>query len=310
MRYKMNSDNSRTICRLCRIKPPVEGSHIIPKFVIRWFKNTSSTGYLRLGGNVNLPQQDGIKEKFLCEDCEETFSVWEKQFSEQIFIPLHKDETKTFYYGDWLVRFLTSLSWRVLLFNLEKELIVLPPQHRQKAEAVLETWRTYLLGEHQQLGDYHQHLVLLGSPTEVRGTLAKTPYLTRYFVRAIDMMPIFNDKELLVCTKMCRILAVGFVTVEQWECWEGTYVSATGGSINSSRNITIPKDLGEFLVNRANQAFKQLATMSARQQERIETAMRGNLDQVSNSEAFRALYNDILLFGNSAFVFSDDNNES
>ncbi len=306
----MNPNTSKTICRLCRVKPTVKKSHIIPSFVFRWFKDTSSTGFIRRGGNVNLRQQDGVKEKFLCEDCEETFSVWEKQFSEQIFVPLHKDETQIFNYGDWLVRFLTSLSWRVLLFHLEKELIVLPPQHLQKAESVLETWRTYLLGEHQQLGDYQQHLVLLGSPTEVRGTLAKTPYLTRYFVRAVDMTPIFNEKELLVCTKMCRLLAVGFVTVEQWDCWEGTYVSPIGGSLNSSRDITIPKNLGEFFVNRANQAYKQLATMSARQQERIETAMRGNLDKVANSEAFRALDNDILLFGNSAFVFSDDNNES
>lgn len=38
---------------------------------------------MRNGINVNKPQQDGIKTKFLCQDCEVLFSKYEKYFSEK-----------------------------------------------------------------------------------------------------------------------------------------------------------------------------------------------------------------------------------
>ena len=39
----------------------------------------------------NLRIQDGVKKKLLCGDCELLFSIYEKQFAENIFIPYHND---------------------------------------------------------------------------------------------------------------------------------------------------------------------------------------------------------------------------
>jgi hypothetical protein len=36
--------------------------------VFAWLKESSPTGYLRLGNNINLRVQDGLKPKLLCQE--------------------------------------------------------------------------------------------------------------------------------------------------------------------------------------------------------------------------------------------------
>lgn len=45
-------------CALCRDNTELKESHIIPKFVGKWLKRTSATGYLRNIDNINKRQQD------------------------------------------------------------------------------------------------------------------------------------------------------------------------------------------------------------------------------------------------------------
>ena len=75
------------ICSLCHESKKLKESHFIPKFVGKWLKRTSATGYLRNIDNINKRQQDSLKDYLLCNDCELLFSGWEKQFSEKMFIP-------------------------------------------------------------------------------------------------------------------------------------------------------------------------------------------------------------------------------
>lgn len=58
-------------CALCRENKELELSHIVPKFVIRYLKKTS-TGAIRNMENPNKIAQDGEKHYLLCGDCEDT----------------------------------------------------------------------------------------------------------------------------------------------------------------------------------------------------------------------------------------------
>ena len=62
-------------CRLCQIESELEISHFIPKFVGKWIKKTSITGFLREHNEVHKRAQDISKDHWLCDSCEDLFSV-------------------------------------------------------------------------------------------------------------------------------------------------------------------------------------------------------------------------------------------
>ena len=101
-------------CKLCGKQSTLRESHIIPKFVLKWIKSTSATGYLVSASNAEKRLQDGTKIRLLCDSCEELFSGSEKYFSEKIFRPYHDKGVRSFGYDEALERYLTSLSWRAL----------------------------------------------------------------------------------------------------------------------------------------------------------------------------------------------------
>src|SRR4030042_4769769 len=103
------------LCALCEKHAELQLSHIIPKFIARWIKKTGATGYLRNVENERV--QDGIKEPLLCSDCEQQFSRYENYFAKNFFRPLTKYvkfPKQTIPYDENLVKFILSISWRVL----------------------------------------------------------------------------------------------------------------------------------------------------------------------------------------------------
>ena len=73
------------VCGLCSDNGEILESHIVPKFIYKWIKDTSLTGYLRNLKEPNIRRQDGLKMYLLCGACERKFSESEKWFSEKIF---------------------------------------------------------------------------------------------------------------------------------------------------------------------------------------------------------------------------------
>ena len=102
-------------CKLCYEDKELQNSHIIPKFVYNWMKQTG-TGRFRQGLNINKPIQDGIKEFLLCRDCELKFSKREDWFKKIVFSSFIDKGVTTFYPSDNLKYFAVSLLWRVLIY--------------------------------------------------------------------------------------------------------------------------------------------------------------------------------------------------
>ncbi len=61
-------------CSLCGEDKELRASHIIPKFVGKWLKKTSATGYMVSRLEPAKRVQDLPTSPLLCSDCEERFS--------------------------------------------------------------------------------------------------------------------------------------------------------------------------------------------------------------------------------------------
>ncbi len=140
-------------CELCGANAPLILSHVIPKFVIKWLKGTSATGYfrsLRTGKRL----QEAPRIPLLCSDCEQRLGRHEKQFCERIFLPFQRlPQPRSFEYDEWLLRFLVGIHWRVLATDDS-----LPEEARGIFAPAQERWQKYLLDLSRDPGGSEFHL--------------------------------------------------------------------------------------------------------------------------------------------------------
>jgi hypothetical protein len=111
------------LCILCGKNPPIQKSHIIPKFAYKRMKDQSSVKTLRHSGKPHHPIQDGAQGPYLCSDCEAKFNSWETPFCnllldryEAMLDASKPAEIKPIPYTEWLPRFLSSVHFRYLKY--------------------------------------------------------------------------------------------------------------------------------------------------------------------------------------------------
>jgi len=288
------------ICKLCHKKSKLEQSHIIPKFVYKWLKETSATGYLRFGQNLNKRVQDGFKENLLCRNCEDLLNNWETDFANKLFYPLVNKEKGSFEYGSWFLNFVVSLSWRVLIYCKR---IGLSHSHftdiqKQESDLALEVWRKFLLGEIKHLGKYQQHVI----PIDIvsNSFMPNLPTnINRYFLRIIDIDPIANEYQALVYIKIPYFIFIGGIQIDPKQ-WINTTIRTHKGLIGNCK-YTVPQSFGDYIIDKAKKVSNIQKSMSEKQKSKIEKTILNNLNRVSGSETFRAVYADVELFGNDVF---------
>lgn len=143
-----------TICALCRQKKDLRNSHIIPKYFFSEIISTSKTKFIRSTLTPNKRQQDGIKIKLLCSDCENLFSKYEKIFKEKFFI-FTKDTTNKITINekdiDSIRYFLLSIFWRELEYffkqNTKYNTIDLTEKELNKLKDFSNLIKQFLLDE-------------------------------------------------------------------------------------------------------------------------------------------------------------------
>ena len=206
---------------------------------------TSPTRFLRGSVNPNVRSQDGETLRFLCPGCEDRFSKWEKMFAKQVFHPLHTHQFKQrgfypsmnqFAFGDWLIRFCVSVSWRSLYFLMAREPhVALPHGQDAAAMAALEAWRQFLIGERDSVRGFEQHLAIVGRPSTTIG-IANTPDLHLYFERGTTNSTWHDPDEGYVFTKMCRVIIAGTLKDERKD-WQETLVKSGCGIFTSQDQV-------------------------------------------------------------------------
>jgi hypothetical protein len=298
-------------CRLCGTTALLMASHIIPKFVFRWLKETSATGYFRWGMTPDRRQQDGRKQYLLCDTCEQRFSSWERPFAESVFTPLRNGPGfEPFEYDPWLAKFAASLSWRVLI-DLKSfgPITHVPDEVMPRIDAAEKVWRHFLLDKREYISPHDLHLIPLGF-IESSDTRDLPPNINRYFARTISMDLIHSDSETIVFTKLPFLIIVGIVqTAKPWE-WKGTRIMPGQGRFGEGKQIGVPGGLFNYLTEKAKRVTELHRGLSARQKAVINETIFRNPDRAANSEGFRAMVYDLEMFGSEAFAKEDQSEES
>lgn len=286
-------------CRLCQTESELQLSHILPAFAFRWLRESSGNGHIRNSLEPNKRVQDGVKRYWLCASCEELFSRSETAFAGRLFHPYLAASGKAIRYSDWLLKFCTSVSWRVLRFYRDEgHLNDWEPNalgHVSEAEIV---WREFLLGKRQNPGAFQQHLLPVDQISSASADLA--PNINRYLMRAIQMDFCRGSRSIFTYSKLGRFIILGFVHEPNQDHWKGTRVHATHGFVEP-RKYVVPRALADYLNEKATKIRGALDSVSDRQKAKIDEAFRSNVDKFANSDAFVALNADIELFGNEAF---------
>ena len=232
-------------CSLCGQDRDLQKSHIIPKFVGKWLKKTSATGFLVHADNASKRVQDLITLPLLCHDCEERFSNFETYFANEIFFPYHNNKTKSFEYNEKLELFTISLCWRVL----KTQYSVFKSEHPRFCSLVdqAEThWREFLTGSKQTIDPYENHLFFLDN---LQGGDGIPPQFNWYALRAVDATIVANEKRILVYVKLPWMIFASSIYPTTLEGWQGTAIKDSGTLITCQ---SINDDqFGEFLLDRA-----------------------------------------------------------
>jgi len=289
-------------CKLCGSVGDLKLSHFIPKFVGRWVKETSATGFIRLSRDINKRSQDIVKDYWLCGDCEQLFSGWEREFANKIFYPFVKCETDTAIYGDWLAKFCASISWRTLSYMRHLNERGDSEQGR-KEERVLSGLADFILGKKTNPGIYEQHLFPL-EPIET--TSAKVPAnINRYFLRNMHMDILASDTgELMVYTKFPKFIVLGLAGHSQSKLMRASKVSISGGKI-SPKSYYLPDGFAQYMFEKAKKVTEFYKSMAPAQHDMIKKTLMKAPDRAASSGTFEAFRHDIEMFGRKAFLPED-----
>jgi hypothetical protein len=291
---------SDKICGLCGRNAPLRDSHVLPAFVFRWLKDTSATGYMRFAQSPNRRVQDGLKRKWLCGECEQTFSREETAFATKLFYPYLKDTSQRVPYSEWLMRFCVSISWRVLAdAATRKGLGHLTTAQQLLAEQALDRWRAFLLGEVPHPGSFEQHML----PVDL---IENAPFrglphnINRYLLRQVEMDLPRTSTQAFTFAKLGPILIFGFIQPPR-DRWRGTKVAVRSGLIGPT-NYELPKTLWNYLEDRARKNAEVHASVSDGQHDKIEADALRNIDRLASSGTFAAMRADERMFGPGAII--------
>ncbi len=298
-----------SFCRLCQQDRPLRDSHIIPRFVSKWLLESSPTGGLRDLATPNRRRQDTPTMPFLCSNCEQVFSRWEAPFAARLFLPLHRNEGSSFAYDSWGLKFAASIVWRVLVESLEHGPGRFTSEQSRSASVAAQAWRHFILGTARHPGRFEVHAIPLDT---VSGNVGSdvSPFLNRYLLRAVDAEVVAGATEVLVYSKLCRILLVGHVVVESQPRWRASRLSVAQGALGRDRAYYLPYGLQQYMNQRAMRCAEALASQSANQKVKLRARLEAELPRLAGSEVFRAMRADVARSGSDAFAVTCDLSDS
>lgn len=288
-----------TPCALCLEVAQLKDSHVLPAFVFRWLRQRSVTGHIRHTDNINKRVQDGLKKPWLCGACEQLLGREEQLFSAKVFGPWLRDTTRV-EYGPWLLRFCTSISWRVLKHckGLNAEHRYTPEQDQMAAEA--ETvWREFLQGRRNGIGRFEQHFLPLDI-IESTTVPDLADNINRYLTGYIDMDIAGTSKTMMTYAKLGRFAVFGMIRKGR-DPWERTRVNAQHGYLTPGKYI-LPYGLIGFFNDRARRVRAAIDGMSPVQAVKVDAAFLANIERAAESDQVRAMLADADLFGEQAII--------
>jgi hypothetical protein len=291
--------NLNELCHLCNTIAPLRESHVIPRFVYKWLKDSSGTGFLRFGEEPNRRVQDGFKQKWLCSACEGMFNKWETLFANTIFHSLNRDASLQIHYDDWLLKFCTSVSWRTLNYCIKVlEIDHFPKDLQITAITAHDTWKKFLLGDIRHPGIYEQNFWPFDIISQCNIPNAP-PNLHRYMFRTVDIDACFSNKNAFVYSKLGKFVILGFIKKSSQREWGGTKVRLRHGTIKPGI-CAFPISFFEYIFGKARRCIEIESEISEEQREKIKVSQHSNIERTLSSESLKISLEDIRVFGRKA----------
>ena len=254
---------------------------------------------MRFSDTPNKRVQDGIKLPWLCADCEQRFSAWERKFANEVVVPW-SDGTDRTQYADWFLKFCVSVSWRVLHFTKGYN-----PAHSYSAEeealidTVERTWREFLLGHRPHPGQFEQHFIIFDVASST--TIPNLPdNFNRFMVGAVMMDLVGSERSSYTWAKLGKFQIFGTIKHGS-NRWEGTKVHVREGVLKPGRFV-LPPGLIDLYRQKAEIVRNAHASMSPQQAAKVEAEAMANIDKFVQSRTFRAMRADADMFGEQAII--------
>ncbi len=295
---KARTKKNLGICRLCNKNCNLIKSHIIPKFIFKWQKESSATGQIRMGSNPNKRVQDGIKTHLLCIECEQRFNEWETKFASIAFHPLVEGKCNKISYDFWLLKFSVSLSWRILIYSLENSgLSHLSEKHLANIKQTEIVWKEFLLGMQPHPKNNEQHLIYLGY-IDSFNDVSMPKNINRYLLRATDFEIVTSTDLSFTYVKFGCFCILGFIEMQPKQ-WVGSKIHVKHGVIGATK-YPPPVQLREYIKTRAQECQKINGQLTERQCKIINESYKKDMDRAAKSETIKAMTQDVVLFGEKA----------
>lgn len=279
-------------CALCSASyEPREESHIVPKFVYRWLKVSSTTEFMRFGPEMNRRAQDGIKDYFLCEKCEDRFGAHESTFAAEIFHPFVDNNYHEADYAGWMLKFAVSVSWRLLAYGNERRgLSHFRGRHTAAVTETLQTWQEYLLDCRDDVGEHQIHLLPLSGIVE-HSASGVPKSINRYLRRAVEIDVGVSDTEAFTYCKLGPMIFIGLITYPDLTHWKGTKISHSGRF--PPRDFVAPGQYQDFIFMRSRRLEELESQLSERQLAKINESYEKKIDRFEKSDTYKALLMDL-----------------
>ena len=171
---------------------------------------------------------DGPVRPLLCGQCEDRFSVWESQFACEVFHPFVSGQAVHVKYGPWLLKFATSVCWRILEDARRAG--------RGPAEPgdCLNTWGSFLRDRRPDVGAHHLHLL------REDGSLGRT----------VEFEVSGSDTAAWVYAKLGPLILFGLIRDGSPQSWSGTRLHREGKL--KPRGWAVPAQYRQYLAGRTS----------------------------------------------------------
>lgn len=271
-------------CKLCNKKSQLRESHIIPKFVYKWMKETG-TGRLRQLKVLNKPLQDGIKDFLLCDTCEKELGKREDWFKGNVFEPYLLNPKTIFQTNDQLIYFAISILWRVLIYfkddgneySFKKEL-----------DSAASEWKDFLQ-DNKPLDKFQNiNLVFIPENVEIEGG-GENSY--SYLHRAVDIDIAEGNDKAFIYAKFSRFIIFGVISGISESDFSGTNILKTG-QLNPLEQTMDDADVIDFIVDRSKY-IKSYNDLSPKQQEQNDKYFSSRIEKIKGNDYWKVLRKDI-----------------
>lgn len=277
----------KDICPITRKEDDIRRSHIYPKFMWKFLKQTGGTVF-RSVENPTKELQNGIILDLLGAQAEQMFSKRELWFERNIFTPYVNGDIslKKIRYTEELFYFCVSILWRFLYIHQEK---VISPYLKKTVIEALEDWRAFL-NEEISYPDKFPNIYMMPLSPDILSLPEEVFEIDFYLKREFDgnIMIATDSKDIAVYCKFPRFVVWGQLAREDTSINYGMRVLPNGGILNFKTFHVAPGVVRNYVIGKISESDeisdKMTAQLSDKVQDTISKRLLSNIDRIKDSE--------------------------